>query len=367
MYLAPLNYDRFFKKVFSEPDIAKGFLEDFLDIAIEAIEPFDKGKHITDGARYVEFDYHCRIAGKDIIVDMQQWYKQDVVQRFYTYHSLNTGLQLEKLPFKTIILDDETNKVKEIKDYRCINPVLTLIWMVEDTLRFDDNYVSYTMLPESVTHFLRNHEIWRQDNIIQLLEEREALLQKLNNTTKNLDFLPENRLIFLFQRNITKSISTERYIRWFRFAAKTANENNQETDFVEFDKDPVFIQIIKRLRRQALNDEEIKYITDQKEFFEKTKRFERGIYEDAISEEKYLRYLLSEENKKIIAAKDRALDAKDQEKKKNKKAIEAKDQALEAKDRALSIFKLYKKKKSISEIALEFQISETEVKQILDE
>jgi len=213
--------------------------------------------------------------------------------------------------------------------------------------------VSYTMLPESVTHFLRNHEIWRQDNIIQLLEEREALLQKLNNTTKNLDFLPENRLIFLFQRNITKSISTERYIRWFRFAAKTANENNQETDFVEFDKDPVFIQIIKRLRRQALNDEEIKYITDQKEFFEKTKRFERGIYEDAISEEKYLRYLLSEENKKIIAAKDRTIEA-------NKKA-------LEAKDRALSIFKLYKKGKSISEIALEFQISETEVKQILDE
>jgi flagellar biosynthesis/type III secretory pathway protein FliH len=31
MYLAPLNYDRFFKKVFSDISIAKRFLEDFFD------------------------------------------------------------------------------------------------------------------------------------------------------------------------------------------------------------------------------------------------------------------------------------------------------------------------------------------------
>ena len=38
MYLAPLNYDRFFKKVFSEIAIAQQFLEDFLDVNIESIE-----------------------------------------------------------------------------------------------------------------------------------------------------------------------------------------------------------------------------------------------------------------------------------------------------------------------------------------
>ena len=37
MYLAPLNFDRFFKKVFSDPEIAKTFLEDFLDTEIESL------------------------------------------------------------------------------------------------------------------------------------------------------------------------------------------------------------------------------------------------------------------------------------------------------------------------------------------
>ncbi len=37
MYLAPLNYDRFFKKVFSDIKIAKKFLEDFLGVDIEEI------------------------------------------------------------------------------------------------------------------------------------------------------------------------------------------------------------------------------------------------------------------------------------------------------------------------------------------
>jgi len=30
MYLAPLNYDRFFRKIFKDDAIAKAFLEDFL-------------------------------------------------------------------------------------------------------------------------------------------------------------------------------------------------------------------------------------------------------------------------------------------------------------------------------------------------
>ena len=37
-YLAPLNYDRFFKKVFSDTKIAKRFLEDFFEFKIESIE-----------------------------------------------------------------------------------------------------------------------------------------------------------------------------------------------------------------------------------------------------------------------------------------------------------------------------------------
>jgi len=38
MYLAPLNYDRSFKKVFSDTRIAKRFLEDFFDVVIDEKE-----------------------------------------------------------------------------------------------------------------------------------------------------------------------------------------------------------------------------------------------------------------------------------------------------------------------------------------
>ena len=44
VYLAPLNYDRFLKKVFSDTSIAKRFLEDFLAIEIQELEVFG-----TDG------------------------------------------------------------------------------------------------------------------------------------------------------------------------------------------------------------------------------------------------------------------------------------------------------------------------------
>lgn len=63
MYLAPLNYDRFFKKVFSDLNIAQSFLEDFLDIKIESIEQIKERHKITDDAAYVEFDFRCKING----------------------------------------------------------------------------------------------------------------------------------------------------------------------------------------------------------------------------------------------------------------------------------------------------------------
>jgi hypothetical protein len=104
MYLAPLNYDRYFRKVFSELKIAKRFLEDFLDVEIQEIEFLQNKKSISDDARYVEFDFRCKIDGFYVIIDMQQWHKTDVVQRFYVYHALNSALQLEKLPKKSFPL-----------------------------------------------------------------------------------------------------------------------------------------------------------------------------------------------------------------------------------------------------------------------
>ncbi len=47
MYLAPLNYDRFFRKVFSDPEISRRFLEDFLGTEIRSME-FLKGRQKTE-------------------------------------------------------------------------------------------------------------------------------------------------------------------------------------------------------------------------------------------------------------------------------------------------------------------------------
>ena len=98
MYLAPLNYDRFFKKVFSQVHIAKAFLEDFLDVKIQEITFLDRAKYLTDASAKIEVDFSCKINGANIIVEMQQWYKPDVIKRFYLYHCASTALQLESTP-----------------------------------------------------------------------------------------------------------------------------------------------------------------------------------------------------------------------------------------------------------------------------
>jgi hypothetical protein len=63
MYLAPLNYDRFFKKVFSDINTAKQFLEDVLEVNITSITPLPLKHKITDNSTAVEFDYRCEIDG----------------------------------------------------------------------------------------------------------------------------------------------------------------------------------------------------------------------------------------------------------------------------------------------------------------
>jgi len=203
MYLAPLNYDRYFKKVFSDERIVKQFLEDFLDVTITSIERLPEKHQVTDDAAIVEFDYRCQIANNYVIIDMQQWYKPDLVQRFYLYHALNTGLQLETLPKERFVLNRKTQQSRKVRDYAALAPVLTLIWMVEDSLRFKENYVAYTMTPELVLDFIRNDQLWQNPELTHLLEERQRVLQVCDNPSKRLDFLAKNRLIFMFQLNIT--------------------------------------------------------------------------------------------------------------------------------------------------------------------
>ena len=284
MYLAPLNYDRFFKKVFSEPSIAQRFLEDFLSVEIQEFEVFSGLNRVTDDAALVEFDYRCKIDNTYVIVDMQQWYKPDIGQRFYLYHALNSGLQLESLPKKRLVLDKHTKTLKPVKDYRRLDPVITLVWMADDRLGFSENYVSYTMLPEALSYFLRDGRLWGNAEISELMKRRSSLLELMSNDSKGIGFLALNRLIFVLQPNILESDEVRKYVRWFKFAGKTMNSKNREEDFEEFRGDVVFEEMIRRLDSRSLTREDERYLEDERSIWEEMKRYEEGILEEGRKE-----------------------------------------------------------------------------------
>jgi len=275
MYLAPLNYDRYFKKIFKDTEIAKQFLEDFFDITIESIELLTHKHKITDDAVAVEFDFRCKIQGNHIIIDMQQWYKPDIVNRFYVYHAVNTALQLEEMPNKNIFINEEVTK--ETKDYTKLQPVITLIWMVDDTLNFTEDYVSYNMTPEIISDFIDNEKLWLEKDIQKLIKEREIALKQLKNDTKNLSFLKKNRLIWAFQKNIVRNEKFSKYKPWFELAEKTRNKMNIKSDFLQFEQDKIFSEIIRRICKEALTEDDIKYIENYEKFWEGVRRYEEGI------------------------------------------------------------------------------------------
>ncbi len=284
MFLAPLNYDKYFNKVFSNEKFAKRFLEDFLENTINEFEMLKGRYRVTDDASVVEFDFRCRIDKYLVILDMQQWYKRGIGQRFYLYHALNTGLQLEELSDKRVLFESSYKKSEKVKDYRNLMPVLTLVWMADDSLDYTDNYVAFTMTPELVTEFIKNEKLWHKPEIIEILKERERVLEVLGNKTKEIDFLSKNRLIFLLQKNIVKNKPDAKYRKWFEFAQKTKNPDNKEEDFREYMDDEIFCEIMKRLKKDNLTEDDFFYIEEEKEIWEQVERYERGVYEDAQKE-----------------------------------------------------------------------------------
>jgi hypothetical protein len=273
MYLAPLNYDRYFKKVFSEIKIAKRFLEDFFDITIDELEILPTKHKITDNSTAVEFDFRCKIKDNFVIIDMQQWFKSDIVPRFYMYHSMNSVLQLETMPDKSIKLSD--NKKRDIKDYDKLIPVITLIWLVDDNLKFKEDFVSYTMTSEALNDFIRNKNLWKKENILEIFAEREKCLEIIDNKTRKLDFLQKNKLIYAFQPNIVKNQKYSKYLDWFELADKTRNKLNEKGWFDKYLKDEIFAEIIKRISTETFEQSDWDYINNQENFIEKVKRFEQ--------------------------------------------------------------------------------------------
>jgi len=280
MYLAPLNFDRYFRKVFSETRIAKRFLEDFFDVQIEEIEALPTRHKATDAASAVEFDFRCRIRGAYVIIDMQQWYKSDIVKRFYMYHSLNTVLQLERIPDKSIDLD--RGKKRDVKDYDRLIPVITLIWLADDTMGFKDDFVSFTMTSEAVNDFIRNGTIWRAENVLEILAERERCLGIIDNRAKKLDFLQQNKLVYAFQPNIVANKRFSRYFEWFELAELSRDDDNAKDWFDKYLDDDVFAEIIRRINTLQFQQDDWDYVRDQADFREKVRRYEQGFIQEGI-------------------------------------------------------------------------------------
>jgi len=250
---------------------------------------------ITDDATAIEFDFRCKIDNQYVIIDMQQWYKPDVVHRFYTYHCLNTALQLERLPIKSIGLtgnlleNNDSTKERKVKDFSEILPVITFVWMVDDTFGFTDDFVSFTMTPEIVLNLIKNHLLWQTKNMTQLLEQREIALQQLSNKTKRLDFLQKNKLIYAFQKNIVANSKKEsnkyhKYLDWFELAEKTRNKLNQKSDFLKYAEDEIFSQLIRRISKETLTEEDFTYIENYEQFTERVNRWSRTLYKEGLDE-----------------------------------------------------------------------------------
>jgi hypothetical protein len=263
MYVAPLNFDLFFKKVFGDTEIARQFLQDFLRVRITKIKLLGIEYKITDDAVIVKFDYRCKINGEYVIIEMQQRYKQDVVKRFYLYHCVSTALQLETL--KPVTITGANGKTYKEKDYGGIEPVLTLVWMVDDTLKFKDDFIVFTTLPEAAKDFIADETLWSQP-LETIKAARTKTLKILNNKTKGLDFMQKNKIIYIFQSNIAKKKKLEPYTKWCILAELSKNPNNKKSDFDTLKKNKVMAEVIRKLEITRIDPSESTYISDMYQY-----------------------------------------------------------------------------------------------------
>jgi hypothetical protein len=284
MYLAPLNYDRFFERIFKDPLTAQSFLEDVLNKSITELEVLPRKNKITDDAAFVEFDFRCKMDGVPTTIDMQQWYKLDVVKRFFMYFCNNTSLQLETLKPIRVPLPD--GKEYKTKDYNGVESAITLIWMADDSMSFDDDMVAYSIFPELLNDFIRNKDLWETENSASLLEQRAAVLKVMDNKSKNLDFLPTNRLVYMFQRNIVNNKKMSKYFKWFEFAQKTKNRNNVAADFKKYSNDPILVKVMEKLKTNVLPTDDFQYITDFEAHAIGVKNYNDMILREGLKEER---------------------------------------------------------------------------------
>lgn len=177
-------------------------------------------------------------------------------------------------------------------------------------------------------------------------KKRNFLLSLVKNDAKELSFLQKNELIFVFHKNILKNYkkhpteSRKRYIKWFQFADKTINKENQKKDFEEYEKDKTFQDIIQILKIEDMNLTELALAEE----IEKEKAIERTIIRHELEEE--MRYELERVRREVEQDRRKAVEqakkkAAEQTRKKlqeviNEKNRETANAVKAAKKRAIS-------------------------------
>ena len=132
-----------------------------------------------------------------------------------------------------------------------------LFWVSDDNLGFQEDFVSFSLYPDQIADFFKNDALWDSNDFEKMRIEREKILTLLNNNTKDLDFLPQNKLIYAFQKNIVKNKKLTPYFEWFELAEKTRNKNNIEQDFINYKKNETLMAVIERIKTSDFDYEEL--------------------------------------------------------------------------------------------------------------
>jgi len=63
-----------------------------------------------------------------------------------------------------------------------------------------------------------------------------------------------------FKNQNVKNKKVKPYVKWFEFAQKTRNENNQKQDFDAYVKDDIFTEMIRKLSHKSLDAEDLSFL-----------------------------------------------------------------------------------------------------------
>ncbi|OQX97543.1 MAG: hypothetical protein B6I24_08505 [Bacteroidetes bacterium 4572_128] len=98
-----------------------------------------------------------------------------------------------------------------------------------------------------------------EENLKKIIKKHEILKKLIRNKHRELDFLQENKMIYVFQKQVIKNKNKEKYFKWFDFADKSKKKNNKISDFPNY-KDKIFKKLMHILSSKFAPEEDLNEI-----------------------------------------------------------------------------------------------------------